>query len=436
MRTILLAVLLCFSLSVKANDQNIVSSNQDSITVKSAVFDPEVATQNYLDMLTSDQKEKSDSYFEGGYWLMLWTFLYEFVIVWIFLSLGLSNWIKRIATKVKNINLQNLIYIGFYFLFVYLLTFPLTIYQDYFREHQYNLSNLTFGGWFGEEMKGLALSIIFGSLILMLIYIAIRKVKQQWWKWASGISMVFVVIGMYIGPVFISPIFNDYKPLEDGKIKDEILSIARANGVPADNVYQFDASKQSTRISANVSGIGSTIRISLNDNLLNKCSLAEIKSVMAHEIGHYVLNHIYKSIFLIIIIIMIGFAFVNWSLNWAINKWGSKWNISGITDIAALPLFIFFFSAYFFFASPILNNIIRVNEIEADYFGLNAAQEPDGFASVSMKLSEYRKINPGHLEEIIFYDHPSGRVRVHNAMIWKAEHIKETLLEATGKEDK
>lgn len=424
MKTLLLAGLISLSMFVRANGEIQKTTNPDSVIVKTEVFDPEIATQKYLDTLTTDQKEKSDSYFEGGYWLMLWTFLYEFVVVWVFLSLGLSNWIKKVASRVKSINLQNLIYIGLYLLFVYLLTFPFTIYQDYFREHQYNLSNLTFGGWLGEEMKGLALSVVFGSLILMLIYIAIRRVKQNWWKWASGIAIVFIIIGMYIGPVFISPIFNDYKPLEDGKIKDEILSLARANGVPADNVYQFDASKQSTRISANVSGIGSTIRISLNDNLLKKCTPAEIKSVMAHELGHYVLNHIYKSLLLMFIIVIVGFALVNYLLTWTLSRWGNKWNISGITDIAALPLFMLFFSAYFFFARPALNNMIRVNEIEADYFGLNAAQEPDGFASVSMKLSEYRKINPGHLEEIIFYDHPSGRVRVHTAMVWKAEHLK------------
>lgn len=424
MRTLILVCLISISTFTKANNEIQGNTNPDSIVVKTEIFDPAIATQQYLDTLTPEQKAKSDAYFEGGYWLMLWALIIEFIIAWVFLSLGLSQWIKKIATKVKNMNLQNLIYIGFYFLFIYLLTFPLTLYEDFLREHQYHLSNLTFGGWMGEELKGLVLSILFGSPILMLIYIAIRKVKQNWWMWASGIATVFVIIGMFIGPVFIAPIFNDYKPLEDGKIKDEILSIARANGVPADNVYQFDASKQTTRISANVSGIGSTIRISLNDNLLTKCSPSEIKAVMAHEIGHYVLNHVYKGMFLIIVILIIGFALVNKLLNWSIGRWGTKWNLKDITDIGTLPLFMLFFSLFFFFARPVINNFSRTIEIESDYFGLNAAQEPDGFASVSMKLSEYRKISPGQLEEILFYDHPSGWVRVHNAMIWKGEHLK------------
>lgn len=421
MKTLLLAFLFGLSTFVNANNVQ-MSRSQDSV-VRSAVFDPEVATQKYLDTQTPDQKGKSDSYFEGGYWLMLWNMLFEVFVAWIFLSMGLSQWIKRIATRAKNSNIQNLIYIGLYFLFAYLLAFPLNLYQSFFREHQYNLSNLTFGDWLGEEMKGLAISIILACILITLIYFVIRKVKQNWWMWASSIAAVFIVLIMFIGPVFILPIFNEYKPLGEGKLRQEILSIARANGVPAKNVYQFDASKQSTRISANVSGIGSTIRISLNDNLISKCSEAEIKSVMAHEIGHYVLNHVYKGMFLIIIIIVIGFALVNWSLNKSISRWGGKWNIMEITEIGTLPLFMLFFSLFFFFTRPVLNNFSRTIEIEADYFGLNAAQEPDGFASVSMKLSEYRKINPGKLEEILFYDHPSGRVRVHNAMIWKAEHL-------------
>ena len=292
---LLLVAFICLLASVKANDTLKVSSSiVDTVTVKTEVFDPEIATQKYLDTLTPAEKEKSDAYFEGGYWLMLWNIIYDFVIVWIFLSLGLSQWVKRIALKAKNVNIQNLIYISLYLFIVYLMTFPLNIYQAFFREHQYNLSNLTFGGWFGQEMIGLALSLVLGSLVLMLLYIAIRKVKETWWIWGSGIAIAFMIFGMIIAPVFIMPLFNNYKPLEEGVLKNEILSIARANGVSAKNVYQFDASKQSKRISANVNGFGSTIRVSLNDNLLNRCTPAEVKAVMAHELGHYVMNHIYK----------------------------------------------------------------------------------------------------------------------------------------------
>jgi STE24 endopeptidase len=392
-------------------------------TQSNAAFNTDQAINSYLNSLSADQKERSDAYFEGGYWIQLWDLLLAIVTAFIFLFLGLSGWIKRIAQRSKKVVIQNIIYIIFYFVFAYLISFPFGLYTDFFREHQYNLSTMTLGGWFTDEMKGFALSLVFITLIFSLIYLVIRKVKQNWWLWGSGVFIIFCILMVYITPVFISPIFNDFKPLAEGELKSEILSMARANGVPADNVYQFNASKQSTRISANVSGIGNTIRISLNDNLLNKCSKAEIRSVMGHELGHYVLNHVFKLIVYFSILIIIGFAFINWAFHILIRRFGANWGVIGISDIGGLPLIIVLFSIYMFFATPALNNIIRTHEIEADRFGLNAACEPDGAASVAMKLSEYRKINPTHLEEIIFFDHPSGRTRVTNAMIWKAEHI-------------
>ncbi len=409
----------------------IVSGANTSITdstipeqIKEYHFDTDSAINEYLSVLTAEEKEKSDRYFEGGYWLILIEFLVVLIIAWVFLSLGLSKWIKRIVFKFKNVNVRNLFYTIFYFLFAYLLSFPLNIYVSFFREHRYGLSNMNFGEWLTEDLIGLVLLLIAGSLLIMALYIAIRKVQKNWWIWGSGVLTLFLILTIFIAPVFISPLFNEYKPLEEGKIKDEILSMARANGVPAKNVYQFDASKQSNRISANVSGIGSTIRISLNDNLLNQCSLEEIKAVMAHELGHYVLNHIYEMIIYFSIIIFIGFAFINWVFKKAIAKYGKKWKIDGLSDIGGLPLFILLFSFYFFIATPVTNNIIRSNEVEADYFGLNTAQEPDGFASVAMKLSTYRKINPGKFEEFIFFDHPSGKSRVTVAMQWKSEHLE------------
>jgi STE24 endopeptidase len=397
---------------------------QDSTGTVKAAFDPAAATQKYLDILTPAQKAKSDAYFEGGYWLILWDLLYTLVVGFVFLGLGLSKWMKKIATKVKNANLQNLIYGLLYLLLSWILAFPLSVYEGFYREHQYGLSNMTFPGWLVESLEGLGVSAILGAPILVILYIAIRRTGRRWWIWGAGISIVFTMFVAFIAPVFLMPIFNQYKPMEEGPIKAQILSMARANSIPADNVYQFDASKQSNRISANVSGFASTTRISLNDNLLKRCSPAEIKSVMGHEMGHYVMNHMYKGIMEMGILIFLSFAFVSWAFNKIVGRWGTQLSITGISDIAGLPLLAVIFAVVSFFSTPISNTLTRTQEIEADMFGLNAAREPDGFAAVAMKLSEYRKINPGYWEEIIFFDHPSGRVRVSTAMKWKAENMK------------
>lgn len=422
MKYYLFLFVLLFSIC-NLNATPLQNDSTQQATAEVQPFDVETATQAYIDTLTPEQKEKSDSYFEGGYWLTLWGLLYGLVVAWLFLSKGISSRINGIASKVKNVNLKNVIYLLLYFLVAYVLSFPLNYYENFYREHQYDLSNLTFGAWMGEEITGLIILMIFGSILMVVLYMAMRKVKEKWWLWGGFITFFFLVLILFISPIFISPLFNEYKSLEEGSIRNEILSMARANSVPADNVYQFDASKQSDRISANVSGIGSTIRISLNDNLLNRCTPEEVKAVMGHELGHYVLNHGPEDLIYFSIIFIIGFAFVNWSFQKAINKWGEKWNIKDISDVAGFPLFVALFSIYMFLATPFLNSVIRSAEMEADVFGLNAAREPDGFASVAMKLSEYRKISPGYWEEIIFFDHPSGRTRVHTAMKWKAENL-------------
>jgi STE24 endopeptidase len=416
--------LLLFAILCCVVGYTIHAQPADTLTARTQAFNVDSATEHWLNTLTPAQRAKSDAYFEGGYWLLLWNTLYAVLIGAVFLLTGLSRQIKKLVSRSKNINLRNFLYAVIYFLLSWLLLFPLDVYQGFYREHQYALSNLGFGEWLKEEMIGLAVLCIAGSLLIMVVYIAIRRARKSWWIWGAGITICFIAFGAFIAPVFLSPLFNKYTPLPEGKLKAEILSMARANEIPADNVYMFDASKQSDRVSANVSGLGSTTRISLNDNLLKRCTPAEIKSVMGHEMGHYVMNHVYKGLLEISVLMVILFALVNAVMMWAIAKYGVRLGINDIADIGGLPLLVVLFTVASFLFTPLTNTMTRTQETEADMFGLNAAREPDGEAHVDMMLSEYRKVDPGYWEEIIFYDHPSGRRRVHMAMQWKAENMK------------
>jgi STE24 endopeptidase len=237
--------------------------------------------------------------------------------------------------------------------------------------------------------------------------------------------IAFLAFVSLIAPVYIAPLFNQYKKLEDPRIKDPILSMARANGIPASDVYEVDASRQSTRVSANVSGFLGTERITLNDNLLNRCTPEEIQTVMGHEMGHYVLHHIYKDILFYALFFLAAFAFLNRSLNWSLARWGERWQIRGITDVAVLPLAILLLSIFFFVTTPITNTWTRTEEYEADIFGLHAGRQPDGEAAVDLKLGDYRKLDPRPIEEFVFYDHPSGRTRITAAMRWKKENLNQ-----------
>ncbi len=391
-----------------------------------AGFDVEAATEEYLAGMSAEDKERSDSYYEGGYWLQLWNFLYGLGVAWLLLGTRLSARMRDLAQRVGRWRpVATALYVVQYVVLTTILGFPLTLYQSFFREHHYGLATQTFGEWLRDQLVGLGVGVVLGGLLLVALYAVFRRAKRTWWQWGAGVAFVFMVFNLLISPVYVAPLFNTYDLLEDRQVLDPILEMARANGVDADRVYQFDASRQSKRISANVSGFAGTMRISLNDNLLERCDAGEVKSVMGHELGHYVLNHMYESLVFFAVIIFLGFAFLRWSFEASVARWGERWDVRGIADVAGLPLLAALLSVYFFILTPVLNNYIRVNEAEADVFGLNTSREPDGFAEVAMKLSEYRKIDPGPIEEWIFFNHPSGRARVHMAMQWKAEHLFE-----------
>ena len=224
-----------------------------------------------------------------------------------------------------------------------------------------------------------------------------------------------------IFPVFIAPMFNQYTKLTDPTVRDPILSLARANGIPATEVYEVDASRQSTRISANVSGFLGTERITLNDNLLKRSTLPEIMSVMGHEMGHYVLNHVYKGLLFTLIVTGGLLRRTTPAMDWSLARWGARWEIRGVSDTAVLPLAVLIISVFSFLYTPIGNTVTRTMEYEADMYGLNAVRQPDAFATIALKLGEYRKLNPGPIEEMLLFDHPSGRTRIFSAMRWKAE---------------
>jgi len=393
------------------------------VTPAAQSFDVNAAVEAYFAKMPPAQRARSNAYFEGGYWLLLWDFLATVVVMWILLRFRWSAGMRNLAERFTRFRpLQTALYWIQFIVVASVLTFPLTVYESYFREHKYGLLNQTFGPWMRDQVVGLAVGLILGAILIVPLFGLVRRLGKNWWVWGATLMIVFAAFVSLIAPVYISPLFNQYKALEDRRIKDPILSMARANGIPATNVYEFDASRQSNRVSANVSGFANTLRISLNDNLLKRCTLPEIETTMGHEMGHYVLNHAYKGLVMIGVVIVIGFAFLNWGLNRALARWGEKWEVRGITDVAVLPLAVIVFSFYFFLMTPVNNTISRTMEFEADMYGLNAAQQPDGEANVDLMLGEYRKLDPGPLEEFIFFDHPSGRTRITAAMRWKAEH--------------
>ncbi len=387
-------------------------------------FDADAATAAYLATMSMAARARSDAYFEGGYWLTLWDFLIGLLLAWALLGLRLSAWMRDFAARLTRYRwAQTALYAIQYFVLTTLVTLPWAAYEGYFREHQYGMSNQNLSDWLGDQAKGLVLTLIFGTIAAVAIYAVIRKIPRTWWLWGSLVAIALVIVQVAIGPTYLEPVFNKFYPLADSPLKQRILSLARANAIPVTQVYEFDASKQTTKMSAHVSGLAGSAQISLNDNLMNRASSEEVEAVLGHEMGHYVLNHIYKSVLEIGILVVIGFAFASWGFGKVTFSFGAGWGVSDVADVAGLPLLVALFSVYGFVLTPVFNTITRTQEAEADAFGLNAARQPDGFAQAALHLSEYRKMRPGPVEEAIFFDHPSGWNRIHRAMVWKAENI-------------
>ena len=391
-----------------------------------AAFDVDAATRAYLATLSGAARAKSDSYFEGGYWLILWNAVVGIGITLALLRLGwigrLSAWSQRLTRG--RMFLATLVFALAFLLATTLIGLPWTLYTGFFREHQYGMSTQSLAAFAGDTLKGMAIGVPLTALVIAGVMAAVRRSPRFWWSYAAVLTIAFLAFGIAVAPVLIEPLFNKYTPMAESPLRTAILRMAQANGVPATNVYVVDASRQTTRVSANVAGLGSTTRVALNDNLLNTHDDAGVLAVMGHETGHYVLHHIASLIVSLAIVVLLGFITIQVVVPGLIAR-NPGWGIPGITDPGAIAVATMALTLFFFLATPVTNTITRFHEAQADIFGLNAARAPDGFARSAIRLGQYRKLEPTPFEEAVFFDHPSGYTRIHQAMQWKAEHLGE-----------
>ncbi|MGB2220571.1 MAG: M48 family metallopeptidase [Henriciella sp.] len=390
---------------------------------QSGTFDTAAAIRAYLDAMPPELAAKTARYHEGQIWLIPIAALIGLIIAIILMQTG---FIRRLRDRMEGTMPKWLAVFPFTVIFLVVsevLSLPFDYYVGFIREHAYDLATQTPGEWLTDWGIGLLIGNLIGGFAIGGLYLLIKAFKRSWWMIGTVASAGFIYLMMALSPVYISPLFNDYTPLEAGELRDNLLAMATAQDIPVDDVVVYTSSDQSNRITANVAGVGNSARIALGDTLIEQAELDEIRFVMAHEMAHYKMGHTTRSIVFYSIFLGLGFVCVHYGFGWANRRFGKSWDIKDIGDLAGMPLFFAMFGIVSVFLTPLQYNYVRFGEVEADKFALDVSRNPDGLATSALRLSTYRELEPEPWEEMLFRHHPSGLSRVTRAMNWKAEQL-------------
>ena len=386
-------------------------------------FDPAAATAAYLAALTPAEHLKAQHYTQGGHWLLLWGALVAVVVAWLILRSGVLARVRaRVEARRRRPALAVAAVIAVASIAEFVLTLPWSSYAEWWRETRYGLTSQGYGGWLGEQAITLVINAVMVMIVMQLVYLLIRRAPRTWWLWSGGVVSVFFVFVLVVSPILIEPLFNSYKPAPPGPIRDAIVQMAKANGVPSGKIVIYDGSKQSNRYTANVSGLFGTARIAMSDVMFKQnADLAEVKAVVGHEMGHYVEGHALRMAAEFGVLAFIAFFLVDRLYPHVLRLTGAT-RVGPISDPAGYPVISMTLSVLVLLGTPILSSITRIGEAQADAYSMVHVNEPDGMARALVKTIEYRAATPGRLEEMLLYDHPSVGSRVRKAMDWKAAH--------------
>jgi len=381
-------------------------------------FDPQAATAAYIDSLGADALAKAAAYTTGGHWLLLWNLLVSALVAWLIVRSGVLD---RVNAKLgaRGSNSRAFVIATLYFVVSNLLALPWALYEEWWRELSYGRTSQPIGDFLGQSALSVAIFGVLVGLFFVGVYALMRRAGRFWWVWSGGLTAAALSIFLLAGPVFIEPLFNDYKPVPAGEVRDALVVMAQQAGVPEDRLFVYDGSRQSNNFTANVSGIAGSARIAISDIAFKGASLDEVQAVTGHEIGHYVLGHVWRTVILLSVLSVLFFFVADRTFPWFARAFGSS---ASIGDPTGLPVLVFMVSLFLLFAQPLLNGMIRTGENEADQYSLETVNLPDALATALVKTAEYRNPRPDKLEELLFYTHPSVERRVRRAMDWKASH--------------
>jgi Zn-dependent protease with chaperone function len=351
-------------------------------------------------------------------WLVDTIFSALYFLAWIVLgwSISLRESLSKFTTNEwLLVPLFAAVFGGIFFV----LNLPLGYYRGFVLPHRFGQSNQNLKDWIMDQIKGLAVGLPLGLILLELLYLALRVTGDLWWLWSAVGLLVFNILLINLAPILIMPLFNKYVPLDDEHkdLAERLLKLADQAKTKVRGVFKFDMSRRTKSANAALTGIGNTRRIILGDTLINEFSADEIETVLAHELGHHVHRDIAVLVTFGIISTTVGLYLASVGLNWAIARFG----FTSPADVAALPALGLIFGIYDFLTMPLNNAVSRWRENMADDYALQATGKQDAFASAFTRLANQNlgEIDPEKWVVFMFYSHPPLGERIEKARRWK-----------------
>ncbi len=381
--------------------------------------------------LTPEKRAKAVAYSRARYTLYFVGVVFSLALYWLLWRLGVAvrfrDWSRRLSPRHF---VQCVLFVPLFLLVVSLLEFPLDYYSGFLLEHRFDLSTQGFGSWLGDWGKDLAITIIFGTPVIWILYAVIRQSPRRWWFyfWLASIPMVLGFI--LIEPVVLDPLFYQFTPLEKTQPAltariEEMLGHAGLD-IPRSRIFEMNASAKTKALDAYVTGLGASKRVVVWDNALLKLDQNETLLAIGHEAGHYVLYHIPKEFALIEMVALVLFYLGFRLFRRVIAPSGPETGIASAGDLASLPVILLLLTALEFFASPVINGISRHYEHQADQFGLEVAYgvvgDPNSAEARSLQElgeADLSDPDPSPLIKFWLYSHPPLDERIRFAASYK-----------------
>ena len=362
-----------------------------------------------LPVRVPEPSEQAMRYYRSGNVLWFVEQVWSIGVLVLLLTTGFSAALRNQARKIgRNWFFTIVVYFVLFTVVTTIIDLPLSYYTEFVRQHAYWLSNQTFGKWFADTLKSLAVACIAGALVMWVPYLLLRKSPRRWWLYTAVALVPFIIVANLVAPIWIAPLFNTFEPMHNKALEARILSLADRAGIEGGRVFQVNKSVDTKTLNAYVAGLFGTKRIVLWDTTLNRMTDRELLFVMGHEMGHYVLNHVWQGIAFSTLMLVASLYVAYRSADGVVARYGGRWGFASLADVASFPLLLLLMAAFGLVVTPLELAYTRHVEHEADRFGLEITQTNHSAGTAFVKLQQDALANPrpGLLFTIFRESHP------------------------------